>query len=109
MEPFDTPEVQSQIDVDLTPGVFTDIGWTLNPGNATIAGCDTTVDAVEVGGLIPGANISAQSNMCITASPGSRSSYLRCVSDQATKLQAMGAITSAQNMKIRQCASLVRP
>lgn len=109
MEPFDTPEVQSQIDVDLTPGVFTDIGWTLNPGNATIAGCDTTVDAVEVGGLIPGANLSAQSNMCAKAAAGSRASYLRCVSDQATKLQQMGAITSTQNMKVRQCASLVRP
>jgi len=109
MEPFDTPEVQSQIDVDLTPGVFTDIGWTLNPGNASIAGCDTSVDAVEVGGIIAGANLQASSNMCAIASKGSRSSYLRCISDQATRLQNMGAITSTQNSKVRQCASLVRP
>lgn len=109
MEPNASDDLESQIDVDLTPGLFTDIGWRLNPGNATIAGCDTTVDAVEVGGLIPGANITAQSNMCAASARGSRASYLRCVSDQATKLQQMGAITSAQNMKIRQCASLVRP
>lgn len=109
MEPFDTPEVQAQIDVDLTPAVFTDIGWTLNAGNAKIAGCDTSVDAVEVGGLIAGANLEATSNMCATAARGSRSGYLRCISDQATKLQQMGAITSVQNMKVRQCASLVRP
>lgn len=109
MEPFDTPEVQSQIDVDLTPAMFTDIGWTLNPGNAAIAGCDTTVDAVEVGGLIPGANLSAYSNMCAASARGSRASYLRCVSDQASRLQQMGAITSSQYLKVRQCASLVRP
>lgn len=109
MEPFDTPEVQSQIDVDLTPAMYTDIGWTLNPGNATIAGCDTTVDAVELGGLIPGANLSAYSNMCAASARGSRASYLRCVSDQASKLQQMGAITSSQYLKVRQCASLVRP
>lgn len=109
MEPFDTPEVQSQIDVDLTPAVFADIGWTLNPGNAKIAGCDTTVDAVELGGLIPGANLAAYSNMCAASARGSRASYLRCVSDQASKLQQMGAITSNQYLKVRQCASLVRP
>lgn len=109
MEPFDSPQVQSQIDIDLTPGMFTDIGWILNPGNATIAGCDTAVAAVEAGGLIPGANLAAQSNMCATSARGSRASYLRCIGDQATRLQLMGAITSTQNWQVRQCAALVRP
>ncbi len=109
MEPFDSPTVQSQVDVDLTPALFADIGWALNPGNATLAGCDTTVDAVELGGLIIGANVSAYSNMCAASSGGNRTTYTRCIGDQAAKLKQMGAITNAQLSKVRACSTLVRP
>lgn len=109
MEPADTPELQAQIDVDLTPALFADIGWTLNPGNATFAGCDTTVKTVEAGGLIVGANLTAQNNLCATSARGSRASYLRCIGDYAAKLQQQGAINAVQLGKVRQCASTVRP
>lgn len=109
MEPFDTPEIQSQLNVDLTPALFTDIGWTLNPGNALLGSCNTTVKAVETGGLIVGANIAAESNLCAASAHGSRAMYLRCISDHATALQQEGAITATQLGKVRQCAATVRP
>lgn len=109
MEPFDTPEIQSQLNVDLTPALFTDIGWTLNPGNAVLGTCNTTVKAVDTGGLIVGANITAESNLCAAHSNGSRALYLRCISDHATQLQQQGAITTTQLGKVRQCAATVRP
>lgn len=109
MEPFDTPEVQAQLDVDLTPALFADIGWTLNPGNALLGTCNTTVKAVETGGLIIGANIVAESNLCAASAHGSRAQYLRCISDHATELQQEGAITATQLGKVRQCAATVRP
>lgn len=109
MEPFDTPEVQAQFDVDLTPAMFVDIGWTLNPGNAILGTCDTTVKALETPGLIIGANITAESKLCATNAHGSRALYLRCISDHATELQQIGAITTTQLGKVRQCAATVRP
>ncbi|MGH8082553.1 MAG: PA domain-containing protein [Lysobacter sp.] len=109
MEPFDTPEIQSQLNVDLTPALFTDIGWTLNPGNALLGTCNTTVKAVETGGLIAGANITAESNLCAASAHGSRALYLRCISDHATEMQQKGAITATQLGKVRQCAATVRP
>ncbi|WP_022970991.1 PA domain-containing protein, partial [Xanthomonas maliensis] len=63
MEPFDTPEVQAQLNVDLTPALFADIGWTLNRGLAKLGSCSTLVPTLETGGLIPGANVSAESNL----------------------------------------------
>lgn len=109
MEPFDTPEVQAQFDVDLTPAMFVDIGWTLNPGNAILGTCDTTVKALETPGLIIGANITAESKLCATHAHGSRALYLRCISDHASELQQIGAITTTQLGKVRQCAATVRP
>lgn len=109
MEPFDTPEVQAQLNVDLTPALFSDIGWTLNPGNAILGTCDTTVKALETPGLIIGANIVAESKLCATYAHGSRALYLRCISDHATELQQKGAITTTQLGKVRQCAATVRP
>lgn len=109
MEPFDTPEVQAQLNVDLTPALFTDIGWTLNPGSAILGNCDTTIKALETPGLIIGANIVAESKLCATHANGSRAQYLRCISDHASELQQKGAITTTQLGKVRQCAATVRP
>jgi hypothetical protein len=106
MEPFDTPEVQAQLNVDLTPGLFSDIGWKLNTGNGKIGTCDTSVDAVSDGGFVVGANVVAQFAVCKAQYPGNKAMYTKCMTDHGTSLRNRGLISSTQHMKIVQCASL---
>lgn len=106
MEPFDTPEIQSQYNIDLTPAAFEDIGWTLNPGGARIGKCDTTVDAVADGGLIIGANVAAYSAVCRVKAAGDRTKYVRCLSDRGLEMNQQGLITRTQSQTIFKCASL---
>jgi len=109
MEPAITSTLMANLDLDLTPALFKDEGWLLNPGNGRIGTCDTTVDAVSVGGLAIGASIESYSKVCLKNAAGNRTTYLRCVSDYAAGLQRAGAINSAQLSKVRTCASQVTP
>ena len=106
MEPFDSPTVQAHINADLTPGLFADIGWTLNPGNGKIGACDTGVDAVSDGGFIIGANIQAQSTVCSLQFGANKMLYTKCMTDAALRLRNQGLISGTQHMKVTQCASL---
>ncbi len=105
MEPAITDTLNAQMNVDMTPALFADIGWTLNPGNAKIGSCDTTVDAVADGGIVLGANVAAQFAMCKVQYPGNKAAYTKCMSDYAGGLRAAGLLTSTQQLKIAQCAS----
>lgn len=106
MEPFDSPTVQAHVNVDLTPGLFADIGWKLNPGNAKIGTCDTGVDAVANGGIVLGANVKAHYAMCKALYPGNKLLYTKCMTDHGTRLRSSGFISSTQHMKVVQCTSL---
>ena len=111
MEPFDTPEVQAHVNVDLTAGLFWDIFWNLNPGNGKLAtsgsySCDTGVDAVEDGGFILGANLQANHMMCAnnTTTP---SKYVQCMTTQAKSLQTAGLLSGTEVQKVIACARKV--
>lgn len=106
MEPFDSPTVQAQISADLTPGLFSDIGWTLNPGNGKIGKCDTGVDAVADSGFVLGANVQAQSTVCKAQFPTSKLLYTKCMTDYGTSMRNRGLLSTTQHMKIVQCAAL---
>lgn len=103
MEPFDTPEIQSHVNIDLTPAVLADVGWPLNAGNAKIAKCDTGVDAQQAGGLIPGANLQAHDQMCAASSKGVRLNYQTCMNKQLDKLRAAGAISRIEYSSTVNC------
>ena len=109
MEPVDTPQVQAHLNVDLTPALFADIGWTLNSAPARLGSCNTLVPTVESGGLIPGANISAESSLCKTQNAGNRLGYLTCMNEHARELQSQGAISRIQQAAVFVCATKVRP
>ncbi|SMQ96412.1 serine protease [Xanthomonas fragariae] len=109
MEPFATPEVQAHLNVDLTPALFADIGWTLNSAPAKLGSCNTLVPTVESGGLIPGANISAESSLCKRQNAGNRLGYLTCMNEHARELQSQGAISRIQQAAVFICATKVRP
>ena len=109
MEPAINDSLAANAYLDLTPALFADEGWTLNPGNGTIGDCDTGVDAIGPGGLAIGAGIQAYARVCLNNAGGSRANYLRCVTDQATKLKNAGLINTTQFGKVRTCASKVTP
>lgn len=109
MEPSINDSLAANAYLDLTPALFADEGWTLNPGNGTIGACDTGIDAVEEGGMAIGASMQAYARVCLNNAGGSRANYLRCVTDQATKLKNAGLINTTQLAKVRTCASKVTP
>jgi hypothetical protein len=51
----------------------------------------------------------AYARVCLNNAGGSRANYLRCVTDQATKLKNAGLINNTQLAKVRTCASKVTP
>lgn len=102
MEPFDSPTVQAQFNVDLTPGLFADIGWVLNPGNGNFANCDTGVDAVAPGGIVIGANVEASNDLCLS-STSTRTKYQACMTSYKNSMVSDQIITSTQGAKVATC------
>lgn len=106
MEPFDTPDIQAQVTLDLTPALLRDIGWPMNDGNSRLPGpngstCDTGVDASSDGGITIGGNIVATNSVCLVGA--TRTSYNTCMSNYANKLYTDGLITSLQRGQILTC------
>jgi hypothetical protein len=106
MEPFDTPSIQAQVTLDLTPALLRDIGWPMNDGTSRLPGpngstCDTGVDASSDGGITIGGNIVATNSVCLVGA--TRTSYNTCMSNYANKLLNDGLITSLQRGKILTC------
>ena len=110
MEPFDTPSVQAHLNVDMTAGLFADIGWTLNPANGKVTNkyqsCDTGVPAVSDGGFVLGSNLQATHTMCVNSS-STRTGYYTCMKGQADAMKASGYLTSLQHGKLLTCTRLV--
>jgi hypothetical protein len=104
MEPAITNTLVANLNVDLTPALFSDEGWTLNPGNARIAGCDTGVDAVSEGGLIVGASVQAWDNLCL-ASSANKADYQACITGYKDRLALAGLLTGNQGGRIATCAA----
>lgn len=102
MEPNITDTLMAQFDVDLTPGLFADIGWNLNPGNGKFANCDSGVDAVAPGGIVIGANVVASNDLCLT-STSTRSQYQACMTNYKNSMVSDQMITSNQGSKIAVC------
>lgn len=104
MEPAITSTLVSNLNVDLTPALFADEGWTLNPGNARINGCDTGVDVVSDGGLIIGASVQAWDQLCLANTSG-KDAYQQCLSGYKDELEAAGLLTGNQGGRIAACGA----
>jgi len=104
MEPAITASLAANYTVDLTTALFQDEGWSLNPGNAMIGGCDTGVDVVQEGGVIIGANVQAQSNIC-AINAKNHGAYQSCMSAYKSQLSNSGLIHGNQGGKITSCAA----
>ncbi|HEY5972045.1 MAG TPA: PA domain-containing protein, partial [Pseudoxanthomonas sp.] len=106
MEPAITSTLRGEVNVDLTPALFDDIGWTLNSGNARIGNCTTNVDVVGAGGLIPGANVQAWSNLCLRSN-ATKDGYQSCMEAYKTYALGAGILVGNQGGKVMSCAAKI--
>ncbi|KRG68334.1 PA domain-containing protein [Pseudoxanthomonas dokdonensis] len=104
MEPRATAGLQSQVNVDLTPALYQDLGWSINPGNALVGDCDTGVDVFEEGGLVAGANVQAWNALCATTQPDSRR-YQRCMASYVKQAQQAGVLDRNSGNKVLRCVT----
>jgi hypothetical protein len=109
MEPAINSTLLSAYNIDITPNLLQDTGWTLNPGTALIGGCDTGVDVVNDAGIIVGANIQAFDNVCRSSAGGSRARYLRCMTDHNNAMRQANLITRREHIAVRKCAVQATP
>lgn len=105
MEPANTPSTNGAYIVDLTLGVFKDIGWELDTSSTRINGCDTGIARFTNPGLLIGANLVANENVCRVAANGNRVRYLSCMNNVADDLRDLGLISPAERLKVRTCAT----
>lgn len=106
MEPSINGSLFAAIDLDISPNLLQDTGWTINGGNATIDGCDTGIDLVTDTGIIIGANVQASSNLCLSRATN-RGSYQGCMDTYTTNAVASGILTGKQKGKVMSCAAMV--
>jgi hypothetical protein len=106
MEPAINSSLNGAMNLDITPNLLQDTGWTLTAGNAKLDGCDTGIDLVNDGGIIVGANVQATSNLCLSKAT-TRGSYQSCMDTYKDRLLASGLVTGKQAGKMMSCAAKV--
>jgi hypothetical protein len=104
MEPAINSTLLSIYNLDLTPALLADTGWSLNDGDAQIEGCDTGIDVVDDAGIIIGANVQATHALCL-AGAGNRGAYIRCMDGLRDRLVDGGLISGAQGDTLMDCAT----
>jgi hypothetical protein len=104
MEPAINDSLDASLNLDITPNLLQDTGWTLNGGNARIGACDTGVDVVDDAGIIVGANIQATSNLCESRS-ANHGQYQSCMAHYANRLASSGLVSPRQAGSITSCAA----
>jgi hypothetical protein len=106
MEPFITDTLLAEEDLDLTPALLTDIGWTLNRGNAQIGNCTTDVPVVRDDGRIPGANVQAWSNLCLIQAKN-KGAYQSCMAHYKNDATVLGLLSGSQGGSVTSCAAKI--
>jgi hypothetical protein len=104
MEPAINDSLNAALNIDITPNLLKDTGWVLNTGSAKIDGCDTGIDIVDDAGIIIGANVQAQSNLCLSKA-AKRGDYQGCMDAYKSRLLASNLITGKQGGKMMSCAA----
>ena len=107
MEPAINLSLRSALNIDISANLLQDTGWQLNAGNAKIGACDTTIDVVDDAGIIVGANVQAQSNVCLI-NASSHGDYQSCMDAYKEKMVLSGLITGKQGGKLMSCAAKLK-
>lgn len=104
MEPSINTDLRGAVDLDLTPALLEDEGWSANRDNAAIESCDTGLPRYQEGGSIIGATVLAHSTICDIFGRN-HGGYASCMTKAANSLAARGAITKRENGRVQQCAA----
>lgn len=104
MEPAINTSLLAAFNLDITPALLKDTGWTLNGGNAKIGACDTGIPVVNAAGIITGANVQAQSNLCLV-NAHVRGDYQSCMDGYKDRLLALNLVSGKQAGKMMSCAA----
>jgi hypothetical protein len=107
MEPAINDSLNGALYIDASAALLQDTGWQINAGTAKIDGCDTTIDVIDDGGIIVGANVQAQSNLC-KAGASSHGDYQSCMDAYKDRLEAANLVTGKQAGKMMACAAKVK-
>jgi hypothetical protein len=97
-------DLMGQIDVDLTPALFQDIGWGLNRTSQKLLTCDTGIPTLVPGGVIIGANVISNAKI-IAGAAASVGDYRAGVRAYAGQLATDGLITAGQATSLNTCLS----
>ncbi len=103
MEPFITDSLRADVNVDLTPALLRDIGWSLQ-SNAKIEKCDTSVKASTPTGVAVGASLAGMHAVC-DATSKNHGAYTVCMLDYTKSLYSARLLTPAQFSQAFACAS----
>jgi hypothetical protein len=104
MEYAITSTLVGQIDVDLTPALFQDIGWKLNAGSQSLLTCNTGIPAWVPGGVIVGANVLGTAKVNAGAAP-TLAAYRTAMLSYASELASSGLINANQASSLNACLS----
>ncbi|MGF6710667.1 hypothetical protein QFZ41_001631 [Luteibacter sp. W1I16] len=104
MEYAISQDLVGQIDVDLTPALFQDIGWGLNRTSQKLLTCDTGIPTLVPGGVIIGANVIANAQILASAA-ANVGDYRTAVRAYAGQLATDGLITAGQATSLNACLS----
>jgi hypothetical protein len=107
MEPAINDSLNGALYIDASAALLQDTGWRINAGTAKIDGCDTTIDVIDDGGIIVGANVQAQSNLC-KAGAATKGQYQSCMDAYKDRLEMANLVTGRQAGKMMACAAKVK-
>ena len=102
MEPFITDSLQSSRNLDLTPSLMQDIGWSLE--TLKIGVCDTGVPSVLRTGQMLHANVDA-----CAAGAKNHGQFVSCMNKATNDAKNRGLLTGSQHGAIASCTARGRP
>jgi len=97
-------DLRGEIDLDLTPALFQDIGWGIDRSNQTLLTCDTGIPRLVPGGLVIGANVIANAKI-IAENSADVGAYRAGITAYAAKLASDGLVTAGQASSLNACLS----
>ncbi|UPG85410.1 serine protease [Luteibacter aegosomatis] len=97
-------DLRGEIDLDLGPALFKDIGWGIDYTNQLLLTCDTGIPRVVPGGMIIGANVFANAKI-LAGSAADVGAYRSAITAYASQLAADGLITAGQASSLNACLS----
>jgi len=97
-------DLRGEIDLDLGPALFQDIGWGIDRSNQLLLTCDTGIPKLVPGGMIIGANVIANAKI-LAANAADVGTYRAGIRAYEAQLAADGLITAGQASSLNACLS----